>query len=145
MCWTCCIENLKAQIAKEDINVYKVVRKADKESCVSLFIGYTYYKNSIHPSRILEGRVGSSYSFAEIKEGYYSYSSVNFVCDSIAPGVDGTLSKTVQCGDSEKVLSIDNPFYLATFVIPKNSVFFINEMGTIISNYIRYTGKYIKL
>ena len=47
MCWTCCIENLKAQIAKEDINV---VRKADKESCVSLFIGYTYYKNSIHPS-----------------------------------------------------------------------------------------------
>lgn len=44
MCWTCCIENLKAQIAKEDINVYKVVRKADKESCVSLFIGYTYYK-----------------------------------------------------------------------------------------------------
>ena len=26
MCWTCCIENLKAQIAKEDINVYKVVR-----------------------------------------------------------------------------------------------------------------------
>lgn len=70
MCWTCCIENLKAQIAKEDINVYKVVRKADKESCVSLFIGYTYYKNSIHPSRILEVR--SSYSFAEIKEGYYS-------------------------------------------------------------------------
>ena len=100
MCWTCCIENLKAQIAKEDINVYKVVRKADKESCVSLFIRYTYYKNSIHPSRILEVRVGSSYSFAEIKEGYYSYSSVNFVCDSIAPG--GT--KTVQCGDSEKVL-----------------------------------------
>lgn len=98
-----------------------------------------------HPSRILEVRVGSSYSFAEIKEGYYSYSSVNFVCDSIAPGVDGTLSKTVQCGDSEKVLSINNPFYLATFVIPKNSVFFINEMGTIISNYIRYTGKYIKL
>lgn len=129
MCWTCCIENLKAQIAKEDINVYKVVRKADKESCVSLFIGYTYYKNSIHPSRILEVRVGSSYSFAEIKEGYYSYSSVNFVCDSIAPGVGGTLSKTVQCGDSEKVLSIDNPFYLATFVIPKNSVFFINEDG----------------
>lgn len=42
-----------------------VVRKADKESCVSLFIGYTYYKNSIHPSRILEVRVGSSYSFAE--------------------------------------------------------------------------------
>lgn len=145
MCWSCGIENLKAQIAKEDINVYKVVRKANKEFCVSLFLGYTYYKNSIQPSQTLEVRIRSSYSFAEIKEGYYSYSSVNFVCDSIAPGVDGTLSKTVQYGDSGKILSIDNPFYLATFVIPKNSVFFINEMGTIISNYIRYTGKYIKL
>lgn len=145
MCWTCCIKNLKAQRAEEDINVYKIVRKATKESCTSLFMGYTYYKNSIQPSLVLEVRVSSSYSFAEIKEGYYSYSSVNFVYDSIEPGVDGTFSKTIQCGDSEKVLSIDNPFYLASFVIPKNSVFFINEMGTIISNYIRYTGKYIKL
>ena len=145
MCWIEILRNVKYQVADKDIEVYKIVTLANKQSCVSLFIGYTYYKNSIHPSRILEVRVGSSYSFAEIKEGYYSYSSVNFVCDSIAPGVGGTLSKTVQCGDSEKVLSIDNPFYLATFVIPKNSVFFINEMGTIISNYIRYTGKYIKL
>lgn len=24
MCWTCCIENLKAQIAKEDIKCQKV-------------------------------------------------------------------------------------------------------------------------
>jgi hypothetical protein len=145
MCWTCCIENLKAQIAKEDIKVYKIVRKANKESCVSLFIEYTYYKNSIHPSLVLEVRVGSSYSFAEIKEGYHSYSSVNFVYDSIESGFLGTLSKIVQCGNSEKVLSINNPFYLATFVIPKNSVFFINEEGVIVSNEIRYTGKYIKL
>ena len=145
MCWTCCIENLKAQIAKEDINVYKIVRKANKESCVSLFIEYTYYKNSIHPSLVLEVRVESSYSFAKIEKGYYSYSSVSFVCDSIASEVNEPLSKTVQCGNSEKVLSINNPFYLATFVIPKNSVFFINEEDVIVSNMIKYTGKYIKL
>ena len=145
MCWVCDIKNLKAQIAKEDINVYKIVRKANKESCVSLFMDYTYYKNSIHPFLVLEVRVESSYSFAKIEKGYYSYSSVSFVCDSIASEVNGPLSKTVQCGNSEKVLSINNPFYLATFVIPKNSVFFINEEGVIVSNKIRYTGKYIKL
>lgn len=78
MCWTEIKDNINVQTADRDFKVYKIVRKADKESCVSLFIGYTYYKNSIHPSRILEVRVGSSYSFAEIKEGYYSYSSVNF-------------------------------------------------------------------
>ena len=93
----CCdIENLKAQIAKEDIIVYKVVKKADKESCISLFIEYTYYKNSIHPSQILEVRVGSSYSFAEIEEGYYSYSSVSFVCDSVRRSIDGKLYKAMQ-------------------------------------------------
>lgn len=27
MCWTCNINKLKAQIAKEDISVYKVVKK----------------------------------------------------------------------------------------------------------------------
>ena len=31
MCWTCNINKLKAQIAKEDINVYKIVKKATKE------------------------------------------------------------------------------------------------------------------
>lgn len=72
MCWTERMANVNIQITDRDINVYKVVRKADKESCVSLFIGYTYYKNSIHPSRILEVRVGSSYSFAEIKEAFKS-------------------------------------------------------------------------
>ena len=28
MCWTCITNKLKAQIAKEDINVYKIVKKS---------------------------------------------------------------------------------------------------------------------
>lgn len=144
MCWTCCIENLKAQIAKEDINVYKVVRKASKKYCISLFMEYTYSKNHVQPI-VLEVKVEPGYYFAEITEGYYSYSSVNFVGNSIVSDVDGISSKIIQCGNIEKVLSIDNPFYLATFVIPKDSVFFVNENGVIVSNRIRYTGKYIKL
>ena len=145
MCWTCCIENLKDQIAKEDINVYKIVRKANKESCVSLFIEYTYYKNSIHPSLVLEVRVESSYSFAKIEEGYYSYSSVSFVCDSVRRSIDGKLYKAMQCGNRKEMFRVDNSLYLATFVIPAGSVYFINEDGVIVSNKIRYAGKYIKL
>lgn len=145
MCWTCCIENLKAQIAKEDINVYKVVRKASKKYCTSLFKGYTYFKNYIHPSITLEVKIESGYSFVNIAEGYHSYSSISFVCNSLASDVDGILSKIIQCGNRKRVLSIDNSFYLATFVIPKGSVFLINENGVIVSNRIKYTGKYIKL
>ena len=145
MCWVCDIKNLKAQKAEKDINVYKVVKKADKESCIYLFIEYTYYKNSIHPSLVLEVRVESSYSFAKIEEGYYSYSSVSFVCDSVRRSIDGKLYKAMQCGNRKEMLRVDNPFYLATFVIPAGSVYFINEEGVIVSNKIRYTGKYIKL
>ena len=145
MCWTCNINKLEAQIAKEDINVYKIVRKANKESCVSLFIEYTYYKNSIHPSLVLEVRVESSYSFAKIEEGYYSYSSVSFVCDSVRRSIDGKLYKAMQCGNRKEMFRVDNSLYLATFVIPAGSVYFINEDGVIVSNKIRYTGKYIKL
>ena len=145
MCWVCDIENLKAQIAEENINVYKIVRKANKESCVSLFIEYTYYKNSIPPSRILEVRIGSSYSFAKIEEGYYSYSSVSFICDSVRRSIDGKLYKAMQCGNRKEMFRVDNSLYLATFVIPAGSVYFINEDGVIVSNKICYTGKYIKL
>lgn len=144
MCWTCDIENLKAQIAKEDINVYKVAKKADKESCISLFIEYTYLKD-IQPSLTLKVIIEPRSNFAKIEEGYYSYSSVSFVCDSVRRSIDGKLYKAMQCGNRKEMLRVDNPFYLATFVIPAGSVYFINEDGVIVSNKIRYTGKYIKL
>lgn len=144
MCWVCDIENLKAQIAKEDINVYKVAKKADKESCISLFIEYTYLKD-IQPSLTLKVIIEPRSNFAKIEEGYYSYSSIIFVCDSIRRSIDGKLYKAMQCGNRKEMFRIDNSLYLATFVIPAGSVYFINEEGVVISNKIRYTGKYIKL
>lgn len=53
MCWTCNINKLKAQIAKEDINVYKIVKKATKKYCISPFMDYTYYSKDIQPSLTL--------------------------------------------------------------------------------------------
>ena len=144
MCWVCDIENLKAQIAKEDINVYKVVKKADKESCISLFIEYTYLKD-IQSSLTLKVIIEPRSNFAKIEEGYYSYSSVSFICDSVRRSIDGKLYKAMQCGNRKEMFRVDNSLYLATFVIPAGSVYFINEDGVIVSNKIRYTGKYIKL
>ena len=144
MCWTCCIENLKAQIAKEDINVYKVVKKADKESCISLFIEYTYLKD-IQPSLTLNVIIEPRSNFAEIEEGYYSYSSVSFICDSVRRSIDGKLYKAMQCGNRKEMFRVDNSLYLATFIIPSGSVYFTNEECVIVSNMIKYTGKYIKL
>ena len=145
MCWTCCIENLKAQIAKEDINVYKVVKKATKKSCISPFMEYAYYPKNAPPSLTLGVLIEPHSNFAKIAEGYYSYPSVNFVCDSEILSIDGRLYKAIQCGNHKEMIAVSNYLYLATFIIPVGSTYFINEDGTIVSNMIKYTGKYIKL
>lgn len=145
MCWTCNINKLKAQIAKEDINVYKIVKKATKEYCISPFMDYTYYSEDIQPSLTLGVRTEPRSIFAKITEGYHSYSSVNFVCDSIVPVIFGVCAKTIQCGNRDRIFRVDNSLYLATFIIPSGYVYFTNEEGEIVSNKIRYTGKYIKL
>lgn len=145
MCWTCCIKNLKAQRAEEDISVYKVVKSANRKYCVAPFMDYTYYLKDIQPSLTLEVTIEPSSIFAKITEGYHSYSSVNFVCDSIVPGIFGGCVKTIQCGNRKEIFRVNNSLYLATFIIPSGSVYFINEEGVIVSNKIRYTGKYIKL
>lgn len=145
MCWTCNINKLKAQIAKEDINVYKVVKKATKKSCISIFMDYTYYSKDIQPSLTLGVMIEPRSIFAKIIEGYHSYSSVNFVFDSVVEGILGGYIKTIQCGNRKKIFRVDNSLYLATFIIPSGSIYFTNEEGVIVSNKILYTGKYIKL
>ena len=145
MCWSCNINKLKAQIAKEDINVYKVVKSANRKYCVSPFMEYTYYSKNIQPSLTLGVTIEPRSIFAKITEGYHSYSSVNFVCDTIVPDIFGSCLKTIQCGSRKEIFRVDNFLYLATFIIPSGSVYFTNEEGVIVSNKIRYTGKYIKL
>lgn len=145
MCWICNINKLKAQTAKEDINVYKVVKKATKKSCVSPFMNYTYYSKDIQPSLTLGVIIEPCLNYAKIEEGYYGYSSVNFVYDSVMMGFNRLLYKAVKCGNCEKMLRVNNSLYLATFIIPSGSVYFINEEGVIVSNKIRYTGRYLKL
>ena len=145
MCWTCNINKLKAQIANKNINVYKVVKEATKKYCVSPFMDYTYYSKDIQPSLTLEVMIEPRSIFAKITEGYHSYSSINFVCDSIVEGIFGDCIKTIQCGSRKEIFRVDNSLYLATFIISSGYVYFTNEEGEIVSNKIRYTGKYIKL
>ena len=146
MCWACYANNLKAYKAEEDINVYKVVKNASKKLCVSEFTGFTYYKDTEPPELKLALHSNAHSGFLTIKEGYYSYNSVNFVPDSLGDSnFLGFTSKTIVLGTHRQLLSINNPIYLATFIIPKGSICFVNPLGVIVSSRIKYTGKYIKL
>ena len=146
MCWSCYANNLKAYKAEADINVYKVVKNASKKLCVSEFTGFTYYKDT-EPSELkLALHSNSHSSFLTIKEGYYSYESVNFVLDSLGdPNFHGFICKTIVLGTRKDLLSINNSIYLDKFIIKKVSIYFINPLVVILSSSIKYTGKYIKL
>lgn len=106
---------------------------------------YTYYLKDIPPSLTLRALIEPHSNFAKFKEGYYSYPSVNFVCNSEALSIDGRLYKAIQCGYHKEKIAVNNSLYLATFIIPAGSTYAINEDGVIVSNNIRYTGKYLKL
>lgn len=68
MCWTCNINKLKAQIAKEDINVYKVVKSANRKYCVAPFMNYTYYSKDIQPSLTLGVMIEPRSTFARLQK-----------------------------------------------------------------------------
>lgn len=53
--------------------------------------------------------------------------------------------KGIIFGNQIVSISLINPYYAATFVIPKGSQYAVNWKGEIISNQIVYTGKYLKL
>lgn len=145
MCWTEIKDNINVQIADKDFKVYKIVTRATRKSCRSPFMEYTYYLKGTPPSLTLKVLIEPRSNFAKIAEGYYSYPFVNFVCDSVMLSIDGKLYKAIQCGNHKEMIAVDNYLYLATFVIPAGSTYFTNEEGVIISNMIRYTGKYLKL
>lgn len=53
--------------------------------------------------------------------------------------------KGIIAGNLLMPIRIDNPYYVATFVIPKGSQYAVNWKGEIVSNQIIYTGKHLKL
>lgn len=144
-------KNVNIQITDRDIEVYKVVCKADKKSCKSSVQGFMYEANTLYKMPSIELKKSYMYrtysilSVISVQKAYHSYTKIQHTLSRIYQKGSIYKSKGIIAGNQLRAIRLDNPFYLATFVIPKNSVFFINEMGTIISNYIRYTGKYIKL
>lgn len=140
MCWAELRENINIQITDKDIEVYKVVSEANKQSCKSCIKGFMYGANTIY--KIPSIRIEKTYfwnSIMYIEEAYHSYTKIQH-----------TLKKFHGCrgiivGNYIAPMSLNNPYYVATFIIPKGSQYAINWEGEIVSNQIMYIGKCLKL
>lgn len=147
MCWVETKNNINVQVADKDFKVYKIVLDASKQSCKSIVKGFNYTANTLYAIPTIESEViDPYYGKIKIEKAYHSYTGIHFICDSsyhIHAGI--TKCKDLLFGKRKVCIPFENEGYIATFVIPAGSTYFINEDGVIISNNIRYTGRYLKL
>lgn len=149
MCWIELQENVNIQIADKDIEVYKVVLKANKKSCKSCVKGFMYKANTIY--KIPSVKIEKTYickafgvsNIISVEKAYHSYTKLQYTLKKVDK--ESTIYKGIIVGRHLMSIRIDNPYYVATFVIPKGSQYAVNWSGEIISNQIIYTGKYLKL
>ena len=151
MCWAERLENVNIQIADRDIEVYKVVYKANKKSCKSCVRGFMYEANTLYKMPSIQinksymYRTYSVISMIYIQEAYHSYTKIQYTLSRIYEKDSIYTGKRIIFGNQLTTIILDNPYYVATFVIPKGSTYIINTKGEIVSDKIIYTGRYLKL
>ena len=151
MCW---IENTRSfdlQITNRDIEVYKIVSDASKLSCKSLIQGFIYEANigyAMDAMELEESNLDGAFCMADliyITKAYHSYTKIRFTLKKPCSPCSTPEYKGIIAGNLLMPIRIDNPYYVATFVIPKGSQYAINWKGEIVSDKIIYTGRYLKL
>lgn len=146
MCWIENIKKLDLQIADRDIKVYKIISDASKQFCKSIFQEFVYKTNIRYEMDAMELKKSSfSSDFCTIIKAYHSYTKIRFTLKKPYDPYPKYGYKGIIAGNLLMPIRIDNPYYVATFVIPKGSQYAVNWKGEIVSNQIIYTGRYLKL
>lgn len=57
----------------------------------------------------------------------------------------GSYHRTIYLGKIVQDIRLNNIYSIATFIIPKGSKYYENDVGEIVSSSIIYTGKYVKI
>lgn len=147
MCWIEIKDNINVQIADKDFKVYKIVLDANKQSCTSIVRGFNYTVGTLYAIPTIESKVIDPYcGKIKIEKAYHSYTEVHFIWDSsyyIHCGA--TICKDMLFGKRGICIPFENDWYIATFIIPKGSMYIINTKGEVVSDKIIYTGRYLKL
>ena len=79
----------------------------------------------------------------KIEKGYHSYKEVAIEFYQTSYFRDIYLGDAIKGFVDE--LSLYSHLYLGTFIVPKDSEYYINNSGEIVSSNIIYTGRWIKL
>ena len=130
MCWNGHSEQKK--VAEKDIEVYKIGRVQDNRF-ICEFRNFSYKKGVPNEELVLKEIcwMGS----ISINEGYHSYKRVSIRFNSLSGKI-----KYIYRGYKIQPY-LDGLYDLATFIIPKGSIYYENLDGEIVSSNIVYTGR----
>lgn len=151
MCWIENTSSFDLQIANRDIEVYKIVSDASKLSCKSFIQGFIYEANiryAMDAMELEESNLDGAFCTADliyITKAYHSYTKIRFTLRKPYDPYSKHGYKGIIAGNLLMPIRVDNPYYVATFIIPKGSKYIINTKGEIVSDKIIYTGRYLKL
>ena len=110
MCWIETLRNVKYQVADKDIKVYKIVKCADKRSCVSIIQNFNYAANTLYKVSTLEyAAVNRRPGVIKIEKAYHSYTGIQFICNSTFRVVKGVYRcKSIILGNKRMLMSFEN-------------------------------------
>ena len=132
MCWNGRSE--QKQVAEKDVEVYKIGLGYDNRF-IGEFQNFSYKKGVINKGLVL--RETHWMDSISIEEGDHSYKRVS---------TEFISGRTRYIYLGYRLHYYPYGIYdLATFIIPKGSIYYENICGEIVSSNIIYTGKYIKL
>lgn len=127
MCWISYNEKFQVmKIAKTDIQVYKILKKYQswifkRTQYVSLYHRFKYKLDKVYKSK-LGVKFLEEYNGLQIEEGLYSFINFEEAYFYRANVSSGSL-----------------PWIICKAVIPKGSVYYINEDGEVVSDKLKVT------
>ena len=122
--------------AKRDIVVYKIGDFANKDTFIPYFMNSFTYKTS------KKCQICPDFKSRSITVGFHGY--INIIVTNIkSPQLHAVIQKNTKQKSLISIYStLQDTLYLGKFIVPKGSIYCVNESNKIVSNRMTYTGQY---
>ena len=130
-------EKSKVLRAKRDIVVYKIGHIADKNTFIPYFRGNFIYTPGF------KYQTYSNFKEDIITEGFHGYINIALTVTAATTPASAVIQKNTKNKPTISIYpTISESLYLGKFIVPKGTIYCVNERNEIISNQIIYTGQY---
>ena len=131
MCWYTKSKTIGIKVAEEDIPVVKGLDRKNDEEFYSPIFRFKWKKGIVYTSLLSKPKVNNFLKIFSIDEGFHSCTKLIYV-DNYMDGIPFTkmingFGRTILC----------RKYDIVNAVIPKGSLYYVNEEGDYVSNQLK--------